>query len=545
MEHHKQITSDGQRYTYQPIRNETAEQYAENIGSKQNPTPVPMYGQTQQHHQGSAFPTMPAMPPASLYQVQSNEHAVAPQSPYAGNVMPAMPLQRIGQQQPSSAQEATMNHLLAFGNTSRNNSSNGSFATRNADANSAELNGKRSPKSISGALSQNEVENVFATEQLKQDYETLRSMTLLDDPTELDTIFMRHTNFTKSNFLYNFLFSRYDRKYRELFERYPGAVYWLTFCLATLVTRSEGMLATICSANSAAGAILRPTRTPLFDTFSMPSTKRSRKDRNLTKKSSATGEEDQTTEKKDETAAEDTNKRKRSDETNVTAKRVSSSYEKPQHPFYATSISLTNRSLFEIGRMTDHCVPPEFAVLFVHARPGICVKINTSADRVPLNGIRGTISRPIVAPLVSRQNRGFTFIHLHFTDSLVQMMCRMADGNAGNNNTINLGTKLNMRVDNLAQSVVSRGENFSDHKGAVTLDSPPFLTAINQFQCTMLTGNLVEIKAYTDTVFRIGHELELKTEERQLFEETFRRTKDELLDELERYQDALEEYEAE
>lgn len=530
------------------------------------------------------------MPSANRYLMSNNgvaadSNSVAPQpiatsNPSYGpgnnqhNVLPPMP-------SAASLHETTVNHLLAYGNAPSSASSaavswyggagqqhpSSAYDRSRPGDDPNDPSAKRSPRSITTALSQAEVEAIFVTEQLKQDYETLRSMTLLDDETELDTLFMRHSNFSKPNFLYNFLFNRYDRKYRDLFERYPGTVYWLTFCLSTLITRSEGTLASVCSGNTAAGAILRPVRMPLFDTFTVSLNRRARKERQQAAAAAAaaaandnkkTDENETADAAKTASSGEDggssgsansaaTKRSRGKDDVGGSghAKRVSSSHDRPTHPFYRISISLTNRNLFEIGRMTEHCVPPEFGVLFVHARPGVCVKINTSADRVPLNGIRGTLSRPVIAPLVSRQNRGFTFIHLHYTDSLVQMMCRMAEASAGSNTTVNLGTKLTMRVDNLAQSVVSRGEKFSEHKGPVTLDTPPFLTAINQFQCTMLSGNLLDVKAYSDTVYRIGSELAMRNDERQLFEETYQETKEELLDELERYQDALEEYEAE
>lgn len=359
------------------------------------------------------------------------------------------------------------------------------------------MSGKRQMVPIANPTAQEKVEDAELIAALNRDFETLSSMTLIDNDANLDTLFLRQAAMKSKAYTFNLLINMYKAKYADLLDKYRGAQIWLSFCLITLVFGNENRLRLRCS-NMSTSCI--PVMHTSHEGFGLINRKR----------------------------------RRFTDASSDTSKRANTS-RKPSHPFLQTAYYSAHSALFKIGTMTKYCVPTEFAIKFVRIKPGFVSKILSKSDKVTQQGLRGTFTRPILALVSTRGVQNFQFTGLAFMDNICQLVSEMS-GLTAENEIVNLGIRQNMTVEDLIDNSTT---SYSDTKNNDD-GSSVIMAVIGSFQCAGTTAGTVDIRTYTDNVYRlITSRTAITDEEMDRHEQLNQDHEDEYASILDAYDDKL------
>lgn len=331
--------------------------------------------------------------------------------------------------------------------------------------------GKRQSINMENVKRQDEVIHELITEELKVDFHRVEEMTLLDDDDILYTLYMKNHGFNNRKYLYSLLCNMYKEKYADLYELYPSLCVWVSFCLGVLICRSEANLR--CIARSSAN-IKIPTVSN-NSAFGIMSRKRIRM-------SSTVVEPEELSEQ----LSDQPSKRPR-----INAK----------HPFCQLPFYIEHGTMFKLGTMIKYCVPSDFSVLFVDAKEAPCAKIVTKNERSTYNGIRGMFKRSVVASLQFRRVQNYPFINIPFMNTVGDLLSKMS-GLSIENDPFTMGTKLNMIIENLSDE--RQKMQYSDKKDD---DNDYYMTLITSFQCIGTNVKTMDIRCYSNTVYKLTDDL--------------------------------------
>lgn len=300
--------------------------------------------------------------------------------------------------------------------------------------------------------------------ELDDDLKIISGITLLDDEDILDSLFLMSPGFKDKVYAYTTLRSIYTEKY-PIFDKYRSVLSWLNFCLAALVFGGR---------NNETGSGLAfltnitQTQSPVIMSKSMMA--------RVVRRRKAAGATD--------------------DESAPLAKQPR--VNEIKHPFFETSLYKTTREAFEIGKMLRYCFPTEFGVLTLTATPAQVTKYKTGLeDRETVNGIRGVFAKPLIGSLQTREVKNNQFYHILDIKAVGDVIAAMC-GKEPESDVLSVGKRKDMRTLDLQTGMEFPKERLN----RVGYEFVVF----NNFNAYATTGGTVQIKSYTNAIYRLDGE---------------------------------------
>lgn len=320
------------------------------------------------------------------------------------------------------------------------------------------MNGKRSNIHIKKIVPQQCAEDKVAIAVLREDFDAITKMNLIDDEDTLYTLFMKSPSFIDIEFMINFLINMYRVKYEDLYNRYPSLSIFTTFCLSVVLARSENNLKSIC--NAASGNIPQGCTKSIFGMMSR---------------------------KREAIYINTDNTRMRFEVKKRKAQIV--------HPLLSHSFYLEHKSVFNLGTLTRYCVPTEFSILFTTAKPGAVLKILSRDNKVMYDGIRGTFSRSVVIALQSKAVSTYVFTHAPFMNNIGELITDMT-GLSTENDIFNVGIKRKAIFDNITTKTVTGAEKVNYTDGF-------YMGVLSTFMCVATDSKTVDIRSYVERGYKL------------------------------------------
>nr|UBR58421.1 gp06-like protein [Oryctes rhinoceros nudivirus] len=291
--------------------------------------------------------------------------------------------------------------------------------------------------------------------ELMRDYETFKSMTLLDDEEVLYNLYLNSPAFTTSKFKVSILCAYYKDKYSDLVAKYDSVSVYLEFVLSKIIYSSEASLKDACASRT----IRLPKSGGTSDFLRMFGCKKRGAVR-MDAESPATKRTKQVT-----------------------------------HPFLKTDEYKMQPILYNIGKCSDYAIPSEFAELFAHAQYESVTRITSGNKKEIMMGLKVTFTKPIVCILVSKSVASFTFISLEHLSTFGNILSNMTSlGKL--EDTFAFGAKQSMQIETVN---TGRIETKTDQK----FDHGFFVAIINTMQVCKLSNKTLSSKTYANVVFSL------------------------------------------
>lgn len=291
--------------------------------------------------------------------------------------------------------------------------------------------------------------------ELMRDYETFKSMTLLDDEEILYNLYLNSPAFTTSKFKVSILCAYYKEKYADLVAKYDSVLVYLEFVLSKIIYSSEASLKDACASRT----IRLPKSGGTSDFLRMFGCK----------KRGAV----------------------RTDAESPAIKRA----KQVTHPFLKTDEYKMQPILYNIGKCSDYAIPSEFAELFAHAQYESVTRITGGNKKEIMMGLKVTFTKPIVCILVSKSVASFTFISLEHLSTFGNLLSNMTSlGKL--EDTFAFGAKQSMQIETVN---TGRIETKTDQK----FDHGFFIAIINTMQVCKLSNKTLSSKTYSNVVYSL------------------------------------------
>lgn len=343
---------------------------------------------------------------------------------------------------------------------------------------------------------------------LNDDFAQLASMNLVDDDDYCYTLFMKSPLFDNTTFLCNALNTLYAEKYKDLLEKYPGILPWLTCCVSFCLARSEADLKLECNDNM---KVIRPSTSSVFTL--------------ITKRKSASRKESFGSSGSSLDAGAEKKKAKLS---------------AAQNPLFDHPIYKTHKVLFNIGKCASYCVPADFGALFmVPSLSNVTRQSNGKSSTVM--GLRTMLTRPIIASLQSRSVKQYHYYNLCNVDFIIDVIKAMTNLEV-KFNVISAGTMKDVRMLNIFNKSDRRGESV----GANSELDPNlyYFVFINQFSTCAerkKTDVSLDLRCYYPTRYTIDVSMfELNETASENYKNTLSAKENELDDIYTKYRDIVE-----
>lgn len=308
---------------------------------------------------------------------------------------------------------------------------------------------------------QNEVIGNFITSEMRKDYETVKSMNLVDSDQDLDCLFLSSPSLINKEYKLKLLAQLYCEKYPEIYSKYPSMHVYTTYCLSMIIFNNVSYLKQSCEN--------RTVRVP------MPGS--SFKLKRLQRKRKCDDSDDRTDQK--------------------TLKGGNKS--KFVHPFLEHEAYKSCELLFNLGKCTEICQPSEFAILFTDTMVSKLNKMESN-NSLQYMGIRITFNVPIVCIVKSRKNKDFVFNsveHLKnvgdFVSSLASLMCAP--------DTFSWGNKRSLKCRDIVERTIS------DVELKKTYDNGFAFVIVSSLNCFQLSNKTLSARTYSDSVYFISSEV--------------------------------------
>lgn len=227
----------------------------------------------------------------------------------------------------------------------------------------------------------NSVLTPFLTQELRADYNTLCSMTLIDD-----IVIMNHLYRCSVTSMYREIYSNliqecYKHKYESLFEKYPSVEEYVSIIVNFLVYNQFSCFVRACgTSNTKMLKCGNLSSSSIFGITNIMNGKRQSASllfNSATSKGTGGGSNDTTTNTNDSILKD--------------------------HPFLKCESYLHHTQLFDLGKiLTQYCLPSEFAAFAVKCAPGKCTKYVRRGEKEYWNGVKINFNIPIMATLKPR-----------------------------------------------------------------------------------------------------------------------------------------------
>lgn len=244
--------------------------------------------------------------------------------------------------------------------------------------------------------------------ELKNDFEALQKMNLVDDEAYLDELYYHNVLFPKNLFLFNNLIKLYKTRYANFLKKYKTLELYMLYCLASIIFRSELAFKKDCLAASKIEEIKLMSYDNIPDVCNFGARKRKLR---LMKKQNATME----TELNKPTDDGGEEKKQKLDQSKKTL----------QHPFFDLLFYKQHTVVFHLGECLKYCIPADFAQLQMTATFGTVTKIKAGSEKQMFDGLRLAFRKPIVTELSVRLGKSYSFLNclgLSAIDEVIHQM---------------------------------------------------------------------------------------------------------------------------
>lgn len=232
------------------------------------------------------------------------------------------------------------------------------------------------------------------TEELRMDFDDFKRMTLVDDYEILDNLFSYSNQFNNSKIAASMIISLYRNKYKDLFERYPSLSSYLLFVVIIIIENSyEGFLKIFKGLKTENRLAIKAqiTRTSKFSLIY--------RKRKL-----------ETT-----STADDATSNNNNDDGGAGPSKIDK-VAKREHPFFSTNFYVKYNILFNIGEISKHLLPSEFAIFTIRLKKTQIKTYGQNQRMVP--GIISNFNVPILFTITKRINKGNEYYNMEHSDRL-------------------------------------------------------------------------------------------------------------------------------
>lgn len=229
------------------------------------------------------------------------------------------------------------------------------------------------------------------TEELRMDFDDFKRMTLIDDYEILDNLFSYSNQFNNSKIAASMIISLYRNKYKDLFERYPSLSSYMLFVIIIIIENSyEGFLKIFKGLKTENRLAIKP-QTARTSKFSLIYRKRKLETTDNTTATGADNDDGVGPSKIDKVA-------------------------KREHPFFSTNFYVKYNILFNIGELSKHLLPSEFAIFTIRLKKTQIKTYGQNQRMVP--GIISNFNVPILFTITKRVNKGNEYYNMEHSDRL-------------------------------------------------------------------------------------------------------------------------------